>query len=288
MKPLATFDCLALLPDPEPRGTSLRIHNALPKARLVLASDRDAQRTALEAMDGAYVLVLQPNVLPNSQLASTIPDPVLVTEDYTVTWLARNLVTGHCEGFAGPTLYLRETLIADYERKAASPVKHAIMPYTVADWAFNYASRPAFSAAFDYAKQLLTLPNSAKEMTIAASFGSDMPYADWWHLGFLCGLSDATEAVLSYEQEKRAMGRGAKMQDLLKDLRRKSNAEIGLISDRISTENAAFFRRNRVIKPDPAVYAELAATYDKLGKAGQAMAAQWREASRWIWGEPTR
>lgn len=284
MKPLAAYDCIALTPIAQPRGAQLRIRNALPKAAIIASSDRSAQRAALDNMQGAYVLLLPADILPNAAFASVEPDPILLDAGFGQGWLARNVVTGQCDAAPGPELWLREALIAAWSDEPPPPPKRAIMPDVLADWVFNYASRPAFTGGFYYAKHLLEQRNNGPKIMAAASFGSDMDYGDWWQLGLLNSLTGTTDPVLEQAREKAAMADGVRMQERLRDLRAQLNASLGLEMTAIDKRNAAFFRAHHFAKPDVAFYADLANIYAGLGKAGAQAAANLREAARWIWG----
>lgn len=288
MKPLADYDAIALIPAAQPRSYSLRIHTSLPKARLVDAGDKPAQIAALRAMQGAYVLWLPEDFLPGSTLPARQPDPLLLEAGYRIGWMAKNPITGQCDGFMGPELLPRDMLLDAWEAGVMPESPRATMPEALGEWAFNYGSRPAFYAAFSYAnwleEQKATGAAHDKDITIAATFGGDEAYADWWHLGLMVRLAGGKVASDSYAREKAVMAAGAKMQDRLQDLRRKLNATRGLALQHISRENAAFFRAHRTNPARPAAYAALADAYQPLGKAGKKTAANWREAARWVWG----
>jgi len=284
MKTLADFDGIALTAPEQPRGFKLRIHNALPKAVLVAAKDRTAQLAALDEMTGAYVLLMPADVLPREDMTRISPDPVLLEAGYRLDWLAQNKVTGQLDATPGPQLWLRAELRKSWMDEKKGNSKAIVMPNIVADWAFNYASRPAFTAGFGYASHLLLHPDTHIKMMVAASFGGDQTYADWWHLGFMISLTGSNDALFEYAQEKAGMTAGLKMQERLHDLTRQINAALGLGISRIEKTNAAFFRTQRFSKPDASIYCDLIAAYAPLGKAGRAAADHWREAARWIWG----
>lgn len=286
MKPLARFDALALIPRDQPRGFTLRMRQALPRVRLVPSANRVAQIAALAEMEGAYVVVLKPDVLPKAEFGLVEPDAVLLQAGYRIGWLVRNAVTGALSAAPGPELWLRRDLIAHYEGSLPEtelPAR-ATMPVCQCDWAFNYASRPAFQAGFGHALGLMAQPDAANPLTVAASYGGDRPYADWWQLGALNAMAGAGSDDLEYMREKKAMAAGRKMQDRLHDLTRRANTALGLKIARVSRRNAAFFRQNRFGIADIGYFRDLAEIYAPLGAAGAVSAQHWAEAARWAWG----
>ena len=286
MKPLARFEALALMPPNPPRGYGFRLRQALPRAHLVPSSSRNAQLAALKAMEGAYVVMMPPDVLPKPEFGQVEPDAVLLRAGYRIGWLARNAVTGALAASPGPQLWQRRDLIAfiGEEMPKAGLPPSATMPLCQCDWAFNYASRPAFLAGFDHVLALLKQGAPRVALTIAASYGSDQPYADWWHLGALVAMLGSQNADQELGREKFALAGGRKMQDRLHDLTRRANAALGLEIVRLSRQNAAFFRQNRFAIADLGHYHALAEIYAPLGAAGAISAENWREAARWAWG----
>ncbi|MEX0969841.1 MAG: hypothetical protein WD046_05275 [Paracoccaceae bacterium] len=286
MKPLARFEALALMPRNQPRGLGLRIRQALPRAVLVPSSNRIAQLAALNAMEGNYVVIMPPDILPKADFGQVEPDALLLQAGYRIGWLARNAVTGALGASPCPQVWQRCDLIAYYNESLPDQglPPCATMPLCHNTWAFNYASRPAFLAGFDHALGLMAQDDNKTALTVAASYGGDQPYADWWHLGALNAMVGAYQAMLEYEREKVAMAAGRKMQDRLVDLSRRANAALGLDIVRISRQNAAFFRQDRFAIAGLGYYRDLADIYAPLGAAGAVSAENWREAARWAWG----
>ena len=91
----------------------------------------------------------------------------------------------------------------------------------------------------------------------------------------------------AYRQEKEVNENGTDMQNRLADLAAQIRLERGLNVRILSPKKSVFFKQNRFLKPDFETYEAIAATYNKLGKAGALKAAKYRAAADWIWqGDP--
>lgn len=287
MKPLREFDCLSLTPLAATAISKVRLRRSFPQAMCAASLDVEAQLEALYSMTGTYVLYLPAYVLPTHGLGSITPDALLLNAGYRVGWLARNVVTSQLVDQPAPELWLRSDLVAVLEVDGHKP-ELATIPLHQADWAFNTSSGAAFTAAFAYVSALndsgLTPEHKAQKAAVAASFGSEAPFADWWHLGVLSALLGATDRIFAYEKEKTINDNEADMQGRLADLARQAKQELGLNLYTISPKNSGFFRQNQFLKPERSAYEAIALHYDNLGNSGAKTAQKYRDAASWVWG----
>ena len=289
MKKLAEFDCLALMPLGETGVATIRIARVFPRAAHVSAYDTQAQIDALSEMTGAYVLLLPAYVLPQQSLGEVRPDPVLLNAGYRLGWMARNAVTAELVSFPSPQLWLRTALVAHLTAECEGPIPDAaILPMCQADWVFNTSSGAAFTAGFEY---ILTLKQQDIDEesrntheTVAASFGSDAPYADWWQLGVFAAILGKTDRRAAYRHEKSRCDNDGDVPQRLEDLARKMRIERGLNTRRLSAKNSRFFKQNRFLRADKPSFEAIATQYETLGAAGKVKAQKYRAASTWIWG----
>lgn len=290
MKKLREFDCLSLTPPAASAVAKIRIGRVFPHAVHVIATDFEAQMAALSSMTGAYVLLLPAYVLPRHALSSIAPDPVLLNAGYRIGWMVKNAITSELSATPAPELWLRSDLLAhlETEREGEKP-KIATLPDHQADWVFNTSSGAAFTAGFDH---VFKLKNSAlnevektRKLVVAATFGSDASFSDWWHLGVLTALLGAPQSIAAYQKEKSINEREADMQSRLGDLARQARLELGLGIHILSRKNSVFFRQNRFLKPEREAFDAIAAQYEKLGKSGALKAQKYRDAASWVWGE---
>ena len=290
MKYLKEFDCLSLTPLGDSDVARIRVGRVFPNAFHVSVADLEAQIAALSEMKGAYVLLLPPYILPSHALANAIPDPILLAAEYRIGWMSKNAVTSELVSTPSPELWLRSDLISHIESEwEETKPAIAIIPEYRADWVFNTSSGAAFTAGFQHFASLqssaLSEEDRNKKLVVAAAFGSDAPFADWWHLGILTSLLGATERAAAYEKEKVINDREADMQCRLADLVRQVQLESGLSIQILSRRNSVFFRQNRFLQPERAAYESVASQYDELGKAGAEKAQKYRTAATWVWGE---
>lgn len=287
MKKIGGFDCMCLRQKDDPAAVDIRLASVFPQAWHCDAADQSAQEAALAAMHGAYVLLLPAHVLPFHALAAQVPDPLLLSAGYRIGWLAKNVVTAELASTPGPVLWPRAALLNSLQGKdkAARPAL-AVMPECQADWAFNTSSGAAFNAGFEHISALgqADTPQANQRRMVAASFGCEARFADWWHLGVFAALPGADNRNSAYKKEQRLLAEIGDMTSRLQDLTRWAQCEFGLNVQRLSPQKSAFFKKNRFKKAPRDVFDSLAALYEGLGNAGRQKAEKYRAAATWIWG----
>ncbi|MBL4806446.1 MAG: hypothetical protein JKY31_04065 [Rhodobacteraceae bacterium] len=292
MKRLSQFDCICYLSPGAPASHRDDILKLFPNAVILESNQNGPMIEAIKPMTGAYLLVLPPFVIPQSALAISRPDPLLLEAGYRISWMVRNVVTGEILSEPAPELWRRQDvldqLLADSEGVVLQKPPLAVMPECQADWVFNTSSGAAFSAGFEHVKRLLNdAPSDLNtRLSVAASLGRDTLFCDWWHLGVLNAALGETDRNGSFHREKKLTAEKGTMPQRLGDLSRKARLQQGINVQNIGAKNSRFFKKNKFLMPPASVYSALAAQYKPLGFAGEKYSKQYLEAAGWIWGDP--
>ena len=224
------------------------------------------------------VVVVDRDVEPFDSARAISPDPVLLRSGRTLAFPARNALTGQ-------TARCGLRLCASVEAAATGDRdQDLVVPEFAGTWAPDATPESAFHAGHDLARA--EAGGAPEALALMASLGADRPNGRWWMLGAGLGLmpGDATAAEVWIDQAW-LLEQPERLAQRIEHHARQLRSTRGIPVWPLAARESRLARRFVADWPALAVWTAFSEGCDALGPDGARLAAAYRRAAAWIWGD---
>lgn len=277
---LGSFPCLWRAPKAQAGPVPHRVAAHLPAAVRVDPHDAPAQRAAIAAMQGDWVLVMAADLLPYSTLVAMPAEPSLLTAGVAHRYLSRNVVTHGFDSANGPALWPRTVLAAAFEQGPELPQPDAVVPTVLALWHCNPDPKAAFLAGHETLRAAIA--DNLPGIELMASLGADAAHGHAWIAGgYTALLGEGAGAKANARLSDDPAGNESFARDLAREVRLAGRYDVQCLDP----VQSRMLKQIVYQTPDALIFDRLADVLDRHGPQAQRRAGLYRAAAAWIWGE---